>query len=117
MDQGAASIAEVQGLYDANRFTEAYTRTAQLGRDRRLLRDLDAPGLVLFSRLAQRLGSNALQRALFGNFERLGWANPLWRRWLRAKLSWLERFVIGLMKLTDCKRRVLRRRRWHWSCS
>ena len=56
---------EVLSLYDANRFIDAYDATRDGWENPQLVSELDAEELILSGRLARRLGSGTLSRALF----------------------------------------------------
>ena len=67
------SLAELQKLYDQNRFLEAYGQSAEYWKPSQRLEELSSDELVLGGRLAVRLGGRRLSRRLF----RSAWArNP-----------------------------------------
>jgi len=59
------SLAELQGLYDQNRFLEAFRQSAEFWKPSQGLDDLSSNELILGGRLAARLGGGRLSRRLF----------------------------------------------------
>jgi len=59
------SLAGLQGLYDQNRFLEAFRQTAEYWKPSQRLDELSSDELILGGRLAVRLGGRRLSRRLF----------------------------------------------------
>src|SRR5688572_9209515 len=59
------SFATVRALYAENRFFDAWTLTQDVWARRELLDGLDPESIIFAGRLAGRLGSDKIRRALF----------------------------------------------------